>query len=1018
MTSYADRVQETTSTTGTGTISLNGATSGYQAFSSAFASGIRVDYCITDGSNWEVGNGIYTIGTPSTIQRNTILSSSNSNNVVNFTSATMNVFNTQSAARVGIPLSNQTQIASVTSIGFPGVIVASFVYDTKKDSDGGVWRERCQGTSWYSEVTTATGNYLGVKANEAAARAVSGATTGDYFYNTASSLFVSLNAISGVSTVYRGARQKFPEVVGITAEANRVILWDLTDSSCPPFMVFTAGASTPIALLANGRLVTSTTAINGKVIIGQCTPSSDGWVLEISFITDMFRRRGYGASTDHFYSQLSLRNNGMTLMYNTVASITSLLGYNSVAATVLPNAPIDPTTGLPVPTIALGSGSGVSVITDSGSVFNITCSNSTYTNAQYVSFTPDNHIMYSLDGTGEARMYRCDLIPSSNVSITINVKSPSLEYYVQGGYNADLSLYPISQNGGALFKYAGDAWGLNFGTTSVFGGITRLRRNPSNPSTGMLAYISNTFNSGYLNGDIRLATLSSTVVETVSGASLVTGDSSNFNGGTVGSWVASYQSTIAVVNSQLVITSTATNPYATLAVPVVIGDTYIVSIDSIAKTAGVTMFNLILGNVLGLAQSQYGSAALISLATGNVISFTATTTVLNVQIVGVCGIGDSMTIDNLSVVPVAADRSVKQNPLNVIGTLSKTNVNTGSQLVSYSGFSASNYLQQSYSSNLDFSSDFSINVWVNPSLATQTSTIITRSPATLALNSYALNLVSGVLELNRSIAGAAYSNTTFGYTPNISQWTLITIVKTLSVISLYANGIKQSTTIADTNSYVNNTALLTVGVDYSYTSFYTGALSLLRISATAPSADQIAYIYESERKLFETNALCCVQGTSNAITALDYDDTTDLLSVGTTWGTTDFKGLRVSSSAATSVGAIAALSAKSGYKILSGTTSSFYEPARYLSEEIARVAAQRAGFGSVLVTSNFTATAAQTAFIMPSQIYIPQYIYVNGLLKTLTADYTLAFDGFRYTINLVSGVLINTPVTILSTRNI
>jgi hypothetical protein len=53
-----DRVQETTTTTGTGVITLDGATTGFQAFS-AVGSGNDTYYTITDGTNWEVGVGMY-----------------------------------------------------------------------------------------------------------------------------------------------------------------------------------------------------------------------------------------------------------------------------------------------------------------------------------------------------------------------------------------------------------------------------------------------------------------------------------------------------------------------------------------------------------------------------------------------------------------------------------------------------------------------------------------------------------------------------------------------------------------------------------------------------------------------------------------------------------------------------------------------------------------------------------------------------------------------------------------------
>ena len=95
----ADRVQETTTTTGTGDITLDGAVTGYQTFASALANGDTTYYTIADqtGSNWEVGFGTFT--SPSTLARTTILSSSNSSSAVNFTAGTKNVFITYPAGR-------------------------------------------------------------------------------------------------------------------------------------------------------------------------------------------------------------------------------------------------------------------------------------------------------------------------------------------------------------------------------------------------------------------------------------------------------------------------------------------------------------------------------------------------------------------------------------------------------------------------------------------------------------------------------------------------------------------------------------------------------------------------------------------------------------------------------------------------------------------------------------------------------------------------------------------------------
>ena len=59
-----------------------------------------------------------------------------------------------------------------------------------------------------------------------------------------------------------------------------------------------------------------------------------------------------------------------------------------------------------------------------------------------------------------------------------------------------------------------------------------------------------------------------------------------------------------------------------------------------------------------------------------------------------------------------------------------------------------------------------------------------------------------------------------------------------------------------------------------------------------PSAEQIKDIYEAEKVLFYENANCTLNGSSDAVTAMDYDDYNDELLVGTSGGLSVFKGLR------------------------------------------------------------------------------------------------------------------------------
>lgn len=87
----ADRVRDTTTTTGTGTITLSGTSpTGYQTFS-AVGNGNTTYYTINAGAQWEVGIGTYSGAGPS-LSRDTVLASSNSGSLVDFAAGTKDVF--------------------------------------------------------------------------------------------------------------------------------------------------------------------------------------------------------------------------------------------------------------------------------------------------------------------------------------------------------------------------------------------------------------------------------------------------------------------------------------------------------------------------------------------------------------------------------------------------------------------------------------------------------------------------------------------------------------------------------------------------------------------------------------------------------------------------------------------------------------------------------------------------------------------------------------------------------------
>lgn len=90
---FADRVKDTTTSTGTGNITLSGtAPTGFVDFNTAHGTNMVFYYAIIGGVEWEVGSGY--LSTSTTLVRDRVISSSNSGSVVNFSSGTKDVINT------------------------------------------------------------------------------------------------------------------------------------------------------------------------------------------------------------------------------------------------------------------------------------------------------------------------------------------------------------------------------------------------------------------------------------------------------------------------------------------------------------------------------------------------------------------------------------------------------------------------------------------------------------------------------------------------------------------------------------------------------------------------------------------------------------------------------------------------------------------------------------------------------------------------------------------------------------
>jgi len=136
---YADRVKETTSTTGTGDITLAGVASGYQSFNAGIGLATpahTTDVCVVDGATgaWEIFVGTLTDAT--TIGRGALISSSTGSRV-SFAAGTKDVFCTASASRIGMGGASVTRCVRSANAVITNRTAVLITWDAEERDDDG-----------------------------------------------------------------------------------------------------------------------------------------------------------------------------------------------------------------------------------------------------------------------------------------------------------------------------------------------------------------------------------------------------------------------------------------------------------------------------------------------------------------------------------------------------------------------------------------------------------------------------------------------------------------------------------------------------------------------------------------------------------------------------------------------------------------------------------------------------------------------------------------------------------------
>ena len=473
--------------------------------------------------------------------------------------------------------------------------------------------------------------------------------------------------------------------------------------------------------------------------------------------------------------------------------------------------------------------------------------------------------------------------------------------YMKGNGAPNIADYTNDSDAGDGKVYVGDPSGLGIGT---------LDRFSSTLNPNMFAYITSDYNSGWLHSQTKLATLMDTKAGREVKLNLVTnGDFSSASDWTfTGNNPSDFSISGGVLN--IVDNRTADN-FATQTINrgLVQGQAYLVKI---TWNISVGDFDIQLGGggrIFGIKQyhGSSGTKEFIMINTGTNDDFRI---VANQYCVG--------TIDNIELYKVINDRRSASNATGahpygvaVNGHIRKTEVAPGAELVCYDRFSTSNWLYQPYNSNLDFgTNDFAFMCWVKIEAGSNSEQTIMRRFGSGVSGGYLLRSTSSsqlqwfVRDNNTNIN---YTVTAAANRYESTSWHCIVGTREQGYIRLYVDGrLEGQGTIPST---VNVTDLSSDAI--TYFGIESGAsnpaddcaIALVRFSQSVPSVKQINQMYHDEKKLFEANAKCTLNGTSDDAAAVSYDRQRKLLHVGTPQGRSVFSGLnRIDQTEGVSIG--------------------------------------------------------------------------------------------------------------------
>jgi hypothetical protein len=632
---------------------------------------------------------------------------------------------------------------------------------------------------------------------------------------TTATTYESKATTDGTQTeTFRGNTARFPRMAAIVAEASRVVIYDLLSPGRPMWMVFVRGSTINVGtyLSASATSVNAVTAGGGVVSVA--LGGSQGLAL-INFAADRSVYKTIGGSQLR-PGTIAQRNVEYT---STPASDggpgIANSGVNSVATFTYPDAPVDPITGLQVPTIAVGTNAGYTVLKHDGTGVNGFAVGGAVVNE--VKFDQRGRLYVTAsNGTTAWALWLADRSFANTTLVTSNAT------YTSG------SVTPvIGATSGAVTR--GVPAGRMVAVLNTTPNVVSLTvPNEASLKGGLMAYVHNTYNTGWMAGDIRRCLLADVSAGTADSTEKITNGTfaTNLSGWTTLASTGSVTWDASGAMKFTNVDTTDTAAYQDVS-GLVVGQTYQLNFTTATVSGSPAWVTYIMNPADGTIDSNAGSV-------GQGWIFTAVRTTQRIQLTMFTDGAHSGTVDNVSLKAVAVDRSYKAKPSAINGTIAKTAVGAGSQLVAYGPFSNSNYVREAYSADLDFGTGgFDVMPWVS-------------IPATSSNSSGQQTLPAGsfgaVSSVSLAMNTAAWTKGTGWTAPTASTFSCDgTQVAATDLTWSSGNGMvtgfyrKWTVTVSaisgTMNVYANNVSPVAITTPGTYTVFGEGGSTLIRMTA-------------------------------------------------------------------------------------------------------------------------------------------------------------------------------------------